>query len=43
MSEENVQIVRQALEAHLRRDNERTLDYADPDIEVRGLVDPHRV
>jgi ketosteroid isomerase-like protein len=43
MSEENVQIVRQVLEAHLRRDNEMTLDFYDPDIEVRGLVDPHRV
>jgi ketosteroid isomerase-like protein len=43
MSEENVQIVRQALEAPLRHDNETTLDFYDPDIEVRGLIDPHRV
>jgi uncharacterized protein len=43
MSEQNVQIVRRALEAFMRRDNETALSFYDPDIEVRGVIDPGRV
>src|SRR5215218_3320833 len=43
MSEENVQIVRQALEAFMRGDNETALAFYDPEIEMRGAIDPAKV
>jgi len=39
MSEENVDVLRRALEAFRRRDNEAALAFYDPDIEIRGILD----
>ena len=39
MSQENVDVVRLALEASTRRDNEATFALYDPEVEIYGLVD----
>ena len=39
MSQENVEIVRRALEVSTRRDDEATFALYDPEVEIRGQVD----
>src|SRR6266480_4651599 len=39
MSRENVEVVRRALEASTRRDNEATFALYDPEVEIYGQVD----
>jgi hypothetical protein len=39
MSQENVELVRRALEASTRRDNDATFGLYDPEVEIHGLVD----
>jgi len=39
MSEENVEVVRGALEAFRRRDNDAVIAFYDPDVEIRGVLD----
>jgi ketosteroid isomerase-like protein len=38
MSEENVRLVREAFEAFLKGDEERTAELVDPEVEFRGTV-----
>src|SRR3974377_950795 len=43
MSQENVELVRQALEAFRRRDNEAALRFYHSEIELHGVLDKHGV